>query len=220
MTDASTNFEGLPSVIPVFPLEAVILLPGSNLPLNIFEPRYLKMVKDARESHGIIGMIQPVEVINTAAKPMLYSIGGAGRITHYAETKDGRNIIRLTGLCRFAVAAELDVMTPYRQVQPNWTAYKNDLAPQDMAGSLERENLMAALKAYLKLKGLDADYDGINTAPDSVLINTLSMIIPFGIAEKQALLEASNTLERAETLRSLLVMLTSATQPEPHGQPS
>jgi len=214
----STN--DLPSAIPVFPLPSVILLPGSNLPLNIFEPRYLQMVKAARAGSGIIGMVQPQDPEDVGTKPALFDIGGAGRITHYAKTEDGRNIIRLTGLCRFKVEGELQVMTPYRQVQANWQAYKADITEENTGEPIEREALTNALKAYLDRKGLEADYDGINTAPDNVLINTLSMIIPFGVPEKQALLEALDVPTRAETLKSLLIMLTEATQSEPTRRPS
>ena len=220
MSENSLNFQNLPPVIPVFPLEAAILLPGSNLPLNIFEPRYLQMVKDARAGRGIIGMIQPQQIDNNASKPMLYGIGCAGNITHFDETEDGRYIIRLTGVCRFSVDSELDVMTPYRQVQPNWSPFKSDMIAEQDVKSMDRKELMAALKSYLKMKGLAADYEGINTAPDAVLVNTLSMIIPFGSAEKQALLEAEDAPSRGETLQQLLIMLTSATQPETNGQPS
>ncbi len=217
---AKTHLGDLPSVIPIFPLAGTILLPGSNLPLNIFEPRYLKMVKDARASHALIGMVQPQNADDQSHAPAIYDIGGAGRISHYAETKDGRNIIRLTGVCRFRIKSELEVLTPYRQAQPDWPAFSGDLAPDSNINPIERTQLMDALKVYLDQKGLQADYDGINTAPDSVLINTLSMIIPFAVPEKQALLESADTHTRAETLQSLLVMLTRATQQDPSHRPS
>ena len=220
MTDTPTNIKDLPPTIPIFPLGSVILLPGSNLPLNIFEPRYLKMVKDSRANHDLIGMIQPLDGAAEGAAPPIYGIGCVGKITHFDETKDGRNIIRLTGLCRFEVSAELNVMTPYRQIQPDWKPFRTDFRPDKTAAPLNRDDLMTALQAYLKMKGLAADFEGINTAPDNVLINTLSMIIPFGIPEKQALLEAADIASRAETLKRLLIMITSATQPESGGQPS
>jgi len=220
VTDDLIKLDDLPSTIPVFPLGSVILLPRSNLPLNIFEPRYLQMVKDSRANHSLIGMIQPLDAADKSSVPATYGIGCVGKITDFDETKDGRNIIRLTGLCRFEVQTELNVMTPYRQIQANWQTFSADLRPPKTKAPLDRDELMTALKAYLKMKGLAADYEGINTAPDDVLINTLSMIIPFGIPEKQALLEAADTTERAETLKRLLIMMTSATQPEAGGQPS
>lgn len=220
MTDTPTNIDDLPPTIPIFPLGSVILLPGSNLPLNIFEPRYLQMVKDSRANHNLIGMIQPLDGAAKGPAPAIYGVGCVGKITDFDETKDGRNIIRLTGICRFEVQTELNVMTPYRQIQPNWQPFRTDLKYNKITPPLDRSELMAALQDYLKMKGLAADYEGINTAPDNILINTLSMIIPFGIPEKQALLEAPDTTERAETLKRLLIMMTSATQPEPGGQPS
>lgn len=220
MTDTPTNIDDLPPTIPIFPLGSVILLPGSNLPLNIFEPRYLQMVKDSRANHNLIGMIQPLDGAAKGPAPAIYGVGCVGKITDFDETKDGRNIIRLTGICRFEVQTELNVMTPYRQIQPNWQPFRTDLKYNKITPPLDRSELMTALQDYLKMKGLAADYEGINTAPDNILINTLSMIIPFGIPEKQALLEASDTTERAETLKRLLIMMTSATQPEPGGQPS
>lgn len=212
MTDDTLKISDLPSVIPVFPLPGVILLPGSNLPLNIFEPRYLQMVKDARARHSLIGMIQPKNAEDTAPAPETYGIGCVGRITHYSETNDGRNLIRLTGLCRFEIDEELSVMTPYRQIKAHWNAFRDDISANATDG-IDREGLMASLRLYLDQKGLDADYDGINSAPDMVLVNTLSMIIHLKPAEKQALLEAATIKDRCETLKSLLTMAVSSTNP-------
>ncbi|MBL4788473.1 MAG: LON peptidase substrate-binding domain-containing protein [Kordiimonadaceae bacterium] len=211
MTENAETNDELPTVIPIFPLAGAILMPRSNMPLNIFEPRYLQMIKDARAADGYIGMVQPRDDKDETAKPDLFQVGGVGRITHYTETEDGRNVIRLTGVCRFMVKSELSVMTPYRQVQPEWSFAGTDLVEPTHSMPVDREPLMAALKVYLTLKQLDADYDGINTAPDEVLINTLSMIMPFGTAEKQALLEAVTLHDRVETLVSLLSMAASAT---------
>ena len=205
-THTEKDTDALPSVIPVFPLPKAILFPESNLPLNIFEPRYLKMVRDTYAGHKIIGMIQPTEPEAKGNKPALYKTGCAGKISHLAETEDGRILIRLTGISRFDVDEELSVTTPYRQVQANWKPYSTDRMPLPVSGCFDRNMLMDVLKAYLNHKGLAADYDGINAAPDGVLINTLSMIIPLNPAEKQALLEASDTTARADTLKALLEM--------------
>lgn len=207
MTENTADPNTLPPVIPVFPLAKAILFPESNLPLNIFEPRYLKMVRETYAGHKTIGMIQPREPERDSKKPpALYDIGCAGKITHLAETEDGRLLIRLTGISRFQIGEELSVTTPYRQVQANWAPFGADQEPLPTSGCFEREPLMEVLKSYLDTKGLAADYDGINTAPDGVLINTLCMIIPFAPQEKQALLEAVDTSERAATLKSLLEM--------------
>ncbi|MEX0297506.1 MAG: LON peptidase substrate-binding domain-containing protein [Kordiimonas sp.] len=208
MADSENTTADLPPVIPVFPLPKVILFPESNLPLNIFEPRYLKMVEDAQANHGIIGMVQPKTTDDLAGSPEVYQVGGAGRITHSTKTEDGRYLIRLTGISRFHIESELSGTTPYRQVMANWEPFQDDTMPPPPPGTFDREGLMTELKAYLDKRGLEADYDGINAAPDTVLINTLSMIIPLTIAEKQALLEANTTTERAETLKSLLMMVS------------
>lgn len=202
----------LPPVIPVFPLPKVILFPESNLPLNIFEPRYLKMVEDAKAGHGIIGMIQPLTAEGLEGSPPLHSIGGAGRITHFVKTEDGRYLIRLTGVSRFLVEEELSGTTPYRQTKVSWDAFSGDTLGSDPSGSFNRTELMNELKTYLDRRGLEADYEGINAAPDAVLINTLSMIIPLSIAEKQALLEGKTVAERAKTLKSLLMMISTGEQ--------
>lgn len=213
MTDDRLKISDLPSVVPIFPLPGVILLPGSNLPLNIFEPRYLQMVKDARTAHSLIAMVQPQDAEDASKAPGTYATGCVGRITHYSETEDGRNLIRLTGLCRFRILEELSVMTSYRQIQADWKPFQADLEPPQSSGSLDRDGLLHALKLYLDQKGLDADYEGINSAPDNVLINTLCMIVHLQPAEKQALLEAMTLSDRCETLKSLLTMAVSSTNP-------
>lgn len=209
MADQENIQTDLPTVIPVFPLPKVILFPESNLPLNIFEPRYLKMVDDARAGSGIIGMVQPKTTEDLAGNPEIYKTGGAGRITHFVETEDGRYLIRLTGLSRFRVADELSVTTPYRQAVVDWGPFSDDMKTNQQTDGFDRDGLMNELKAYLEKRGLEADYDGINAAPDTVLINTLSMIIPLTLGEKQALLEAQTANLRAETLKNLLMMVSA-----------
>jgi len=208
--EQDNSFDDLPTVIPVFPLPKVILFPESNLPLNIFEPRYLKMVDDARASHGIIGMVQPKTTDDLHGSPDLHLAGGAGRITHFVKTEDGRYLIRLTGLCRFKIESTLPVTTPYRQAQVTWASFQGDMIKDKMPDPFDRTALMKELKTYLDKKGLAADYDGISAAPDTVLVNTLSMIIPLSIEEKQLLLEAKTTGERAETLKNLLMMVSAS----------
>lgn len=208
MPETETVATNLPTVIPVFPLPKVILFPKSNLPLNIFEPRYLKMIDDARASHGIIGMIQP-KTDTVEGTPPLYATGGAGRITNFVATDDGRYLIRLTGISRFQVSEELAVTTPYRQIKATWHPFSADTLPLSEAGGFDRASLMKELQSYLEARGLAADYDGIKAAPDVVLINTLSMIIPLTTGEKQALLEDETTADRAKTLKTLLSMVTT-----------
>lgn len=193
----------LPQVIPVFPLDGVMLLPRGQLPLNIFEPRYLNMVDDAMAGDRIIGMIQPSG--GPRRLPSLSPVGCAGRITSFAETSDGRYLITLTGCSRFRVQSELPVQTPYRQVRALFAPYEADLvAPPAGEGNLDRENLLEALRAYLETRGLDIDWDTAETAPPEALVNSLAMALPFEPPEKQALLEAPDLDGRAAVLTALM----------------
>jgi len=195
----------LPQELSVFPLSGVVLLPRGQLPLNIFEPRYLQMIDAAMSGNRLIGMIQPVEKEEHALKPALSAVGCAGRITGYAETEDNRYLITLTGVCRFRVERELDGSAPYRRVRPDFAPYLGDLAA---AGDhkFPRERLLAALKDYLSQRDLSADWQSVISAPDEMLVNALAMLCPFAPAEKQALLEARDWTDRVDTLVALLEM--------------
>ena len=195
----------LPQVIPVFPLPGAILLPRGQLPLNIFEPRYLNMIDDAMAGDRIIGMVQPRG--GSADLPALSPVGCAGRITSFAETSDGRYLITLTGCARFRLASELPTQTPYRQARADFTPYESDLAapPVDDA-SLDREALLDALRVYLETRGLDIDWDTAETAPPEALVNSLSMALPFDPPEKQALLEAASLSDRSGVLTALMTI--------------
>ena len=195
----------LPQVIPVFPLPGAILLPRGQLPLNIFEPRYLNMVDDAMAGDRIIGMIQPQS--GSSRLPNLSPVGCAGRITSFAETSDGRYLITLTGCARFRLASELPAQTPYRQIRADFGPFEDDLAapPVDDIG-LDRDGLLDALRAYLETRGLDIDWDTAETAPPEALINSLSMALPFEPPEKQALLEAPGLIDRSAVLTALLTI--------------
>jgi len=191
----------LPDVVPVFPLTGVILLPRGRLPLNIFEPRYLAMIDDAMAHHRLIGMIQPE---GSGSSPGLSRVGGLGRITSLSETEDGRYLITLTGITRFEIAAEMAVTTPYRQIQPRYEAYGDDLAPPK--GAIDRQALLDELRRYLDANKMRADWSSLEEAEGESLVNALAMICPFEPAEKQALIEAPDLAARADTLRTLLAM--------------
>jgi Lon protease-like protein len=197
----------LPLVIPVFPLDGALLLPGGQLPLNIFEPRYLNMLDDAMSGERIIGMIQtrPHQNADTE-RPALAPVGCAGRVTSFAETSDGRYLITLTGVCRFRAGEELPVRTPYRQVRADFTPFEPDLR-EDAAGArtaADIDRLLAALRRYLDHRGLAIDWGDAESAPSDALINSLAMALPFDPLEKQALLEAETIFERKATLTALL----------------
>ena len=192
----------LPQVIPVFPLGGTILLPRGQLPLNIFEPRYLNMVDDAMAGDRIIGLVQPNG--GTPALPSLSPIGCAGRITSFAETSDGRYLITLTGVSRFRIATELPVKTPYRQVRARFDDYAADLTAPGEAPDFDRHAFLDALRGYLANRSLDIDWETAESAPMEALVNSLSMALPFEPAEKQALLEAMGLMPRAEALTALM----------------
>lgn len=191
----------LPPVVPVFPLGGVLLLPRGQLPLNIFEPRYLNMVDDAMAGDRLIGMIQPVG--GPPQHPALAGVGCAGRITGFSETTDGRYLITLTGICRFRAVEELPSGAPYRQMRAAFADYEADLAAVTGAEP-DRAPLLAALGAYLEPRGLDIDWDAARAAPAEALVNSLSMGLPFEPAGKQALLEARDLPARAQALLALL----------------
>jgi Lon protease-like protein len=198
----------LPPVIPVFPLAGALLLPRGQMPLNIFEPRYLAMVDDAlADRHRLIGMIQP----DTAHpgpedKPNLYKIGCAGRITQLAESGDGRYLLELTGVSRFRIEEEEKVHTPYRQCRVSFHPFADDFVARKGEEAVNREELLKTLSDFLKANKLKADWDGIERAPNEALVNALAMMSPYGAAEKQALLEAPDLKTRAEILVAVTEM--------------
>jgi hypothetical protein len=195
---------GIPTRFPIFPLPGAILLPGGNLPLNIFEPRYLQMTRDAMRTDRVIGMMQPCDD-TLGERPEVYQVGCVGRITSFAETEDGRYLITLTGLCRYDILEELPVTTPYRQVIASFDRWKSDLEQPSPSDSV-RPTLTTALRAYFDVKDISADWAQIEAAPLAGLITSLAMICPFEPCEKQALLEADGAEERAEVLIALLQM--------------
>jgi Lon protease-like protein len=184
----------------VFPLSAALLLPGGRLPLNIFEPRYLEMIDHALTGNRLVGMIQPRldGALKADGEPELCDVGCLGRITSFAETGDGRYLISLQGVCRFRVASEVTVKTPFRQCRI--TPFLADLDAETGAEDVDRAGLLKAFRAYLKANDLDADWESVSRAENAMLVNALSMMAPYGPAEKQALLEAPDLKTRAETL--------------------
>jgi len=197
----------MPDAIPVFPLGGAVLLPRGIMPLNIFEPRYLAMVRDAMAGSKLIGMIQPRLIAGAGDDgddPELFDVGCAGRITEFRETGDGRVVISLTGVTRFAVTRELDVTTPYRQVMPNFDAYAADGREPVPLAATARSALETTLRTYLDTQGLSADWKAVAEADDESLVTTLAAVCPFDPVEKQALLEAVDLPARAATLNALM----------------
>ncbi|MGH6717697.1 MAG: LON peptidase substrate-binding domain-containing protein [Alphaproteobacteria bacterium] len=204
-----TDWGALPDIVPLFPLPGVLLLPRGRLPLNVFEPRYLAMTEHALGSGRLIGMIQPADpeaslAINPGGpQAKVYDVGCAGRITQFSETDDGRYLVTLTGVSRFRVAAELALaQAGYRSARVAWDAFAADRAEPETA-PIDREALLAALKAYFERRKLAANWDSVVKASDEALITALAMACPFDPSEKQALLESPDLARRAKLLLTL-----------------
>ncbi|MEZ2331570.1 LON peptidase substrate-binding domain-containing protein [Mesorhizobium sp. RCC_202] len=206
----------LPSVIPVFPLAGALLLPGGRMPLNVFEPRYLQMIDEVMGGSRLIGMIQPSldGALRADGEPELCSVGCAGRIISLAETGDGRYLISLQGVCRFRIGQELTVKTPFRQCR--MAPFLTDLEEEQAGADVDRPALLKAFRAYLQANELEADWESVSRAENGMLVNALSMMAPYGPAEKQALLEAPDLKTRAETLIAITEM-TLARESEDFG---
>ncbi|MBR0711305.1 MULTISPECIES: LON peptidase substrate-binding domain-containing protein [Bradyrhizobium] len=199
----------LPEIIPVFPLPGALLLPRGQMPLNIFEPRYLAMVDDCfRDGHRLIGMIQPdvAHSPKNSDKPALFRVGCVGRITQLAESGDGRYILELTGVSRFKVVEELEVLTAYRQCKVDFFTFVDDFTARMGEDEVDREALLSVLADFLKANNLKVDWEGVESAPNEALVNALAMMSPYGPAEKQAMLEAPDLKTRAEILIAVTEM--------------
>jgi Lon protease-like protein len=207
----------LPKTLKVFPLPGALLLPRSELPLNIFEPRYLALVNDALAGDRLIGMIQPEqENSDLSGNPPLFKIGCAGRITSYAETPDDRILINLTGVSRFAIEEELGVKSPYRQVRASFAPFTDDLVPGHREDEVDRPQLLAVFRAYLDANDLSTDWKEVERASTEALVNTLSVLAPYESRDKQALLEAASLKARADVLVALTEMNLARSGGRPH----
>ncbi|MBV8566220.1 MAG: LON peptidase substrate-binding domain-containing protein [Methylobacteriaceae bacterium] len=196
----------MPDALPLFPLAGALLLPRAELPLNIFEPRYLAMVDDALRTRRLIGMIQPDARSGEAPAPALYGIGCVGRITQFAETGDGRYLMTLSGVARFRNVEELTVLTPYRQCRADFREFVADFSAREGEDQVDRAGVLSALRDYASANELEVDWKSVEAAPNEALVNALSMMSPFGPQEKQALLEARTLKLRAETLIAITEM--------------
>lgn len=197
-----SNLENLPRQVPLFPLSGAVLLPAGNMPLNIFENRYLKMVEDSLSGDRIIGIIQPQfdpPLENEQNLPVLCKVGCIGRITAFQETGDDCIVINLAGICRFTLLEELPETNGYRvgKIEGN---LDDLLDSSEAADAVDRDGLLRTFKLFLEANNMETDWDGVREAGTETLVNTLSMMSPYGPAEKQALLEAPDLKTRAETL--------------------
>ena len=200
-----TGDAALPSILPIFPLAGVLLLARGRLPLNIFEPRYLAMTRDALGGERLIGMVQPTDPRVIGDNPPVYPTGCAGRITSFSETDDGRFLIGLTGVSRFRIREELPLLRGYRRVVPDWREFTRDLESEEQSG-FDRDRLLRGLKTYFQHHKIEADWDAITSVPGERLVTSIAMVCPFEPNEKQALLEAADLDERARLLTAIIEM--------------
>jgi uncharacterized protein len=213
----SERYQGpanLPQRIPVFPLRGAILLPRATLPLNIFEPRYLQMVEDVMTTSRVLGLVQPdggEEGESPVGRTVpLRRIGCAGRITGYQELDDGRLLITLTGIARFALVDEVPLTKAYRICTVSYDAFLGDFVAGAGEDEVDRQGLLKALKTYLEARDLKADWPAVAKSSNEMLVNALAVVSPFGPEEKQALLEAADLKTRTEILVALAEMELAA----------
>jgi Lon protease-like protein len=201
----------LPDTLPIFPLTGVLLLPRGRLPLNIFEPRYLAMTRDALGGERLIGMVQPCEPQQdnrgrgAHENPPVYPVGCAGRITSFSETEDGRYLLTLTGVSRFRVRDELPLLSGYRRIVAEWQPFAHDVETPS-GTEFDRDRFIRGLKGFFTQRQISADWEAIEKAAGEHLINSIAMLCPFAPSEKQALLEAPDLNERARLLIALVEM--------------
>jgi Lon protease-like protein len=205
----------LPDRIPVFPLSGALLLPSGQLPLNIFEPRYVAMVDAAIGGDRIIGMVQPaLNAAGDTRQPALCRIGCLGRLTQFSETGDGRYLVTLAGVTRFRIVEELSVATPYRQCRIALDEFTDLSEPRRGEDDVDRPSLLRTFRAYLVANGLEADWESVERASNAGLVTALSMMSPWGPSEKQALLEAPDHAARARALIAITeIVLAGANAP-------
>lgn len=198
-------FADLPQELPIFPLSGAVVLPGVQLPLNVFEPRYLNMVAAALAREHLLGMVQPRGDVAHEDPPAVHRVGCAGRITSYSETNDGRIVLVLTGLCRFEIAEELPERDGYRRVRPDWSRFAADY-DLEAGGIADRTRFMGSLRAFCDRRRVEVPWDDIGKMDDYDLVNLLCAHLPLGADDKQALLETDGIDARADLMRGLMDM--------------
>ena len=198
------NIQELPKTIPVFPLSNFIMFPGTTVPLNIFEPRYLQMVNDSMKKHRMIGMIQPKKT-GMLKKPDLYEVGCIGKITSFNETDDGRYLVILNGVSRFNIDREIETNKLYRICRVNYEKYNQDLDNKIEKFPLkDLDKIFKDLKNLFEKKGFLVDWSNLKKESFSNTLNTLSMASPFSLEEKQILLETKDLNTRKLRLEEIL----------------
>ncbi|MGU9957944.1 MAG: LON peptidase substrate-binding domain-containing protein [Arenicellales bacterium WSBS_2016_MAG_OTU3] len=205
-----TRFDELPAELPIFPLTGVMLLPGVRLPLNIFEPRYLRMIMDALKTSRMIGMIQPVG----SGRDKVYGVGCAGRISSFNETEENRLVIVLTGVCRFAISEELDSINGYRRITPDWLSFRSDvnvIPSADTDAAIDIAKLKQSIAGYSSQHEINIDWSAFENTNPGIVVDVLATQLPFATEDKQALLESRSLQDRF----NLLCLLCRASEASP-----
>ena len=198
------NIDKLPDNIPIFPLSNFIMFPGTTVPLNIFEPRYLQMVNDTMKTHRIIGMIQPKKT-GKLMKPDLFKIGCIGKITSFNETEDGRILIILNGICRFKIISELENEKLYRECSVEYDSFSNDISKKSNEVNFSDLSLIIEnMKKFFKKQGYIVNLKDLEKKDLAKTLNDLSMASPFSLEEKQILLESLDVNIRKEKMEQIL----------------
>lgn len=191
----------LPSHLPLFPLDGVLLLPFGKLPLNIFEPRYIKMILDSFKKQRLIGIVQPK---NNAGD--FFSIGCIGKITSFIETPDNRIVLNLDGICRFKIKDNQLSHAGYHNANISTSGFVDDISLIEPL--LDRENLIKKYTHFFKIKKYEIDTNILEETSNLQLLTTLTMMAPFSKIDKQAILEAPNIVERLKVINSILELNT------------
>ena len=203
-----TKKEKFPNKIAIFPLSNFIFFPNTNIPLNIFEKRYLDMVNDSMKSSRLIGMIQPKKRLKNSYD-QLYDIGCLGKITSFSETEDGRYLIILSGLSRFKIIKEINNEKPYRECEVSFNDFQDDTKINDEQIKFsDLEFIFKDLKNLFEKRGYSINWDELKKQSLEQTINTLAMASPFSLEEKQILLETKNLSTRKEKLEKILKTYT------------
>ena len=189
-----------PRQIPVFPLSGVIYFPRTNLPLNIFEERYLELVNDSFRNDKLMGMVQ-----SKKENSLVYKVGCLGKISDYQETSDGRVLINLTGITRFEITKEIPNKKKYREFEVDYKKFYRDLSAPDKTDNLyDKFNFMEKVKRFFEKNGLMINWKEFEKLDENQKINTLSMIAPISNEEKQKLLETVTLVDKTNTLLNII----------------
>ena len=198
------KLEELPKTVPIFPLSNFIMFPGTTVPLNIFEPRYLQMVNDSMKNHRMIGMIQPKKT-GMLKKPDLFQIGCIGKITSFNETDDGRILIILNGICRFKIKSEINTNKLYRECDVKYDNFLNDISTKSNEVNFsDLSIIMENMRKFFKKQGYIVNLKDLEKKDLSQTLNDLSMASPFSLEEKQILLESIDINIRKEKMEQIL----------------